>query len=415
VVDVLNIIEQLNQKGIPILFENENLNSLDDRQGTRLQILISAANAEDYSQTLSESIKWGRIRQIEQGKYPISRCYGYTKKDNKIIINQREADVVRFIFQTFLNGDTYRHIAKTLETRGIPSPCGNKVWHTSTVQDILENVRYKGDLHLQKTTISDIKFRKQVKNDKGKQYYITDHHQPIISKTQWNQAEKERLYRANLRGFGKSGKSAYTSKYPFSSMIYCLQCGSKFRRHGHKTTHGEVATWVCDNHKRSNKNCTQQAIFESRLEEAFVKVFNDIVQNKEQVIGTILSNIDTVLRERKECNTIAEIDALMSKKQAELMTLVQGISTMDTFQQSQQIMNDIAELKKQREESQLETRYKELNVYRIEELKKRINECEIFDKFNSAIFKQVIEKILIDGNKAIFVFNNLLKVEAIVR
>ena len=415
VVDILNIIEQLNQKGVPILFENENLNSLDDRQGTRLQILISAANAEDYSQALSESIKWGRIRQIEQGKYPISHCYGYNVKNKKITVNQREAEVVKFIYQTFLNGDTYRNIARTLEERGVPSPGGKAKWHASAIQDILENVRYKGDLHLQKTVISDIKFRKQIKNEKGKQYYIADHHVAIIPKAQWNQAEKERLYRANLRGFGKSGKAAYTSKYPLSGMIYCLQCGSKFRKHYNRTSKGKIATWVCDNHKRSKQNCTQTAIVESRIEEAFVKVFNDIVQNKEQVIETILNNIDTVLKERKEENTIAQIDAAILVRQNQLMTLVQGISTMDTLKQSQQIMDEIAELKKQKDEAKIEARFKEMDAYRIEELKKQINQYEIFDTFNSSVFKQVVEKVLIDVNKAIFVFNNSLKVEAIVK
>ena len=144
-------------------------------------------------------------------------------------------------------------------------------------------------------------------------------------------------------------------------------------------------------------------------------MFNDIVQNKEQVIETILNNIDTVLKERKEENTIAQIDAAILVRQNQLMTLVQGISTMDTLKQSQQIMDEIAELKKQKDEAKIEARFKEMDAYRIEELKKQINQYEIFDTFNSSVFKQVVEKVLIDVNKAIFVFNNSLKVEAIVK
>lgn len=415
VVDILNIIEQLNQKGIPILFENENLNSLDDKQGTRLQILISAANAEDYSHSLSESIKWGRIRQIEQGKYPLSKCYGYIVKDKKMTINPKEAEIVKFIYQSFLNGDSYRQIGRKLQERGVPSPTGKQVWHTTTVEDILKNVRYKGDLHLQKTTVSDIKFRKQIKNDKGKQYYISDHHKPIISKAQWSQVEKEILYRNNLRGFGESGRSTYSSKYPFSNMIYCTQCGSRFRRHSSETANGKMATWVCINHKHNKQNCSQKAILEARIEEAFVNVFNDLVKNKEQVIETILNNIHTVLKERKEEESLEHIDKEITKKQGQLMALVQGMGQMDTFKQSQEIMNEIESLKKRKEEVKLESRYREMNLYRIEELREKINTTEIFEKFNGGVFKQVVEKILIDGNRATFVFNNLLKIEAIVR
>ena len=78
-------------------------------------------------------------------------------------------------------------------------------------------------------------------------------------------------------------------------------------------------------------------------------------------------------------------------------------------------MDEIAELKKQKDEAKIEARFKEMDAYRIEELKKQINQYEIFDTFNSAVFKQVVEKVLIDVNKAIFVFNNSLKVEAIVK
>ncbi len=415
VVDILNVIEQLNQKGVPILFENENLNSLDDKQGTRLQILISAANAEDYSQSLSESVKWGRIRQIEQGNYPITRCYGYIVKNKKMTVNKKEAEVVKFIYQSFLNGDSYRQICRKLEERKIPSPFGKEKWQCSTVEDILANVRYKGDLHLQKFTSSDIKFRKRVPNTTGKQYYITDHHTPIITKAQWNQVEKERKYRANLRGFGDSGKSTYTSKYPFSNKICCLQCGSRFRRHRYTTAEGEVITWVCSNHKKSNKNCTQLPIIESKLENAFVEALNDIIDNKEQVLDVIVRNIHTIIKDRKQDNTIDLIDAEIKAKQENLMALIQGIGTSDTFQESQRIMNEIESLKAKRNEIEQSGLMADQNIYRIEELQEKINSMEVFDKFNGGVFKQLVDKVQIDGNKAIFVFNNLLRVEKIVK
>lgn len=204
VVDILTIIEKLTQKEIPVLFENENLNSLDDQQGTKMQILLSAANAEDYSQSLSESVRWGRIRQIEQGNYPFTQCYGYNIEvrketingreqvvEKKIKINERQAEVVRFIYKEFLNGYSYRQIAMMLEERQTPSPKGKEKWKGSTIQGILQNEKYKGDLHLQKQTYSDIKYRKRIPNTTGKQYYIEDHHKAIIPKSEWNRVAKE--------------------------------------------------------------------------------------------------------------------------------------------------------------------------------------------------------------------------------
>lgn len=416
VVDILNVIEQLTIKGIPVIFENENLNSLNDQQGTRMQILLSAANAEDYSQSLSESVKWGKIRQIERGNYNFAKCYGYNiDKDKKVTINKYEAEVVKLIYQTFLNGYSYRQIAQMLAERKIESPKGKPTWTSSTVQGILENEKYKGDLHLQKMTYTDLKFRKRVPNDKTKQYYITDHHMAIIPKNEWNRAEKERNYRNNMRGFGETGKSVYTSKYPFSNKIYCLQCGSKFRRYGYDTAEGHVYTWVCINHKHKGSNCTQLQIIEKNLENAFVETLNEIILDKDNVIETVINNIEEVLRERQANTTPAEYDDQIALKLRDLMALIQGISTMDTFQESQKIMTEIENLKAQKQDAEKLAQQREMTIYRTEELRQTIKQIGTFDKFNGEIFKQLVEKILIDGNKATFVFNNMMKITKIVK
>jgi len=428
VVDILTIIEQLTLKGVAVIFENEHLNSLDDQKTTKMQLMLCAANAEDYSQTLSESVKWGKIRQIEQGNYPFSKCYGYIIEIRKqtidgkervvektIKINEREAETVRLIFNQYLNGYSYRQIAIMLEERGIESPRGKEKWKASTVQGILQNEKYKGDLHLQKQTYSDIKFRKRIPNTEGKQYYIEDHHKAIISKSEWNRVAKEIEFRNNQRGYGETGRSVYTSKYPFSNKIYCLQCGSKFRRYNYETKQGKVATWVCINHKNKNSTCTQLQIIESRIESAFVETLNELITDKENVINTVLDNIESVIRKRKEETTPEQIDDQIAIKQRELMTLIQGINTMDTYNESQRIMNEIENLKAQKEDIIKTYKQRERDIHRTEDLRRLINERTIFDKFQPHIFKQLVDKILIDGDKAIFVFSNMMKVTKIVK
>ena len=157
-----------------------------------MRLLMSAAVAEDFSQNLSDSVKWGKIRRIEQEKYPCVKTYGYRIKDHNYEIYEPEAQIVRFIYKTYLAGQSYGQICKMLMDREVLSPGGVKLWKTSTVSYILENEKYKGDLHLQKQTYSDLKYRKRIKNTEGKQYYVENHHQPIISKTDWNRVQKER-------------------------------------------------------------------------------------------------------------------------------------------------------------------------------------------------------------------------------
>ena len=97
------------------------------------------------------------------------------------------------------------------------------------------------------------------------------------------------------------------------------------------------------------------------------------------------------------------------------MKLIQGIGTMDTFKESQAIMNEIEELKKHKDQVLKQSKQCDMNIYRIDELKEKLESIKVFDKFNGGVFRQVCEKVQIDGDKAIFVFNSILRIEKIVR
>ena len=111
----------------------------------------------------------------------------------------------------------------------------------------------------------------------------------------------------------------------------------------------------------------------------------------------------------------AEYDDQIALKQRELMALIQGISTMDTFQESQRIMTEIENIKAQKQDAEKLCKQREMAIYRTEELRQIIKNIGTFDKFNGEIFKQLVEKIIIDGNKATFVFNNMMKVTKVVK
>lgn len=102
-------------------------------------------------------------------------------------------------------------------------------------------------------------------------------------------------------------------------------------------------------------------------------------------------------------------------KQRDLMALIQGISTMDTFQESQKIMTEIENLKAQKQDAEKLCKQREMDIYRTEELRNVIKNIGTFEKFNGEIFKQLVEKILVEGNKATFVFNNMMKITKIVK
>lgn len=151
------------------------------------------------------------------------------------------------------------------------------------------------------------------------------------------------------------------------------------------------------------------------LENAFIEALNEIILDKDNVIDTVINNIEEVLKERKDIMTPAEFDNQIALKQRDLMALIQGISTMDTFQESQKIMTEIENLKAQKQDAEKLCKQREMDIYRTEELRNVIKNIGTFKKFNGEIFKQLVEKILIEGNKATFVFNNMMKVTKIVK
>lgn len=117
--DCLNYVRELKELGIGILFEKENINTLDARGEVLLTILSSLA--QDESRSISENSTWGIRRRFETGKHKMStkRFLGYdTDETGKLIVNSRQAKIVVRLFQEFLDGKTTDYIKRIFEREG---------------------------------------------------------------------------------------------------------------------------------------------------------------------------------------------------------------------------------------------------------------------------------------------------------
>ncbi|MEL7658581.1 MAG: recombinase family protein, partial [Bacillota bacterium] len=98
--DCLNFVRLLKELGIGVIFEKENIFTLDGKGEVLMSILASLA--QDESRSISENSTWGIRRRFEQGKLHINttKFLGYDKDDNgNLIINEEQAKVVRRIYQ----------------------------------------------------------------------------------------------------------------------------------------------------------------------------------------------------------------------------------------------------------------------------------------------------------------------------
>lgn len=141
-VDSIKFIRELKSLGIGVMFEKENIWSLDSKGEFLLTVMSSLAQEE--SRSISENVCWGHRKRMADGKYSVafSRFLGYDQgKNGEFVINEDEAVYVRRIFSLYIQGYSAFTIAAIAEEEGIPSPTGKENWHGCTVEHIISKLR----------------------------------------------------------------------------------------------------------------------------------------------------------------------------------------------------------------------------------------------------------------------------------
>ena len=157
-VDCLEYIRELKALGIGVIFEKENINTLTETSEAMITIMGYFAQAE--SESISKNVTWGVRQAFSEGKVTFTcDIYGYervfnpeTKKYDTLKIVEEQAKVIRTIFERYYAGESLTTICAYLNANQIPSPSKkNTNWYPSTLQTILRNEKYKGDVLTQKT------------------------------------------------------------------------------------------------------------------------------------------------------------------------------------------------------------------------------------------------------------------------
>ena len=294
-VDSLTTVRKLKEKGVEVYFEKENIYTLDSKG--ELFITIMSSLAQEESRSISENVTWGQRKRMADGKVtmPYGRFLGYRKgEDGLPEIVPEEAEVVRMIYKSFMEGMTPGMIVKMLMEQGVPAPGGGVKWYTHTIKSILTNEKYKGAALLQKKFTVDFLTKKQKVNEgEVPQYFIEDSHPPIIEPQEFELVQAEIARRKEI------GK-VYSSSNIFSTKLVCSCCGGFFgSKVWHSTSKYRRVIWQC-NHKFSkssgNEKCKTPHLYEDEIKKRFIEVCNRIASDKEdfliscQQIVEILSN-----------------------------------------------------------------------------------------------------------------------------
>ena len=213
-VDTLDAINKLHAIGVDVYFQNEGLNSLNGDNSFMISI-IEAIDQEENAQR-SENIRWGILKRANAGKGKIfqRKCFGYTHdQDGHLSIEKTEADIVLDIFAWYLSGHSILSIRKELQKREVKSPNGRSAWSKRTLETMLKNEKYVGDVSVMKTyTEKYPKGKRKVNQGEFDRFTLEQSHPAIIPKDVFEKVQAIQLERSNVVQ-GESGSTRKNTRY----------------------------------------------------------------------------------------------------------------------------------------------------------------------------------------------------------
>lgn len=405
-VDTLQYVRLLRDKGVGVIFEKENIDTLSMESEMILALLGTLAQNEVES--LSQNVKMGIRMKMKRGEMMgFNGCLGYDyhPEDKSISVNESEAETVRLIYDMYIQGFGAYTIARRLTELGKTNKKGEVKWTDSGIRGIIRNEKYKGDLLLEKTFTVDPISKRRIENfGEEEQYYVRGHHEPIISEKIWETAQEIRKSRnRNTEKKADGKREKYTRKYAFSSMCECGFCGTKLtRRILHSSSIYQKPVWYCRTAANKGKHlCPEcKSVDEKIIENAFLEMYGILAENFDDVLESVLSTVQSVIINSDDTERLKKAENALYKmehrrKKLTDMLLDDTISKEaydekyeDFTAKIQKLKSDLKTLKDNVKEQK--------NVgKRMEELRRALQNEEILDEFDRLVFESIVDKVIV--------------------
>ncbi|GGH67801.1 serine recombinase [Paenibacillus silvae] len=404
--DTLKYVRMLKEQNVAVFFEDENINTMT-MDGELLLVILSSV-AQQEVENISSNVKKGLKMKMKRGELVgFQSClgYDYDVQTKKISVNEKEAEIVRYIFERYIAGYGAHMIAKELTAAGHKTRAGRSIWQDGAILGIVKNEKYKGDLLQGKTfTVDPISKRRLENYGEEDQFYIRNHHEAIVSEEIFEKAQAI-LHRrgARLRGVEKGKRNKYSRQFAFSSKLECAFCGSNLsRRNWHSGTNHTKVIWQCVTAtKKGRKYCTHsKALFENVIEGAFLESYRRLCSNHTDVLDELMGNMETVLNNQnhiRQLNKVKNEIKLLEQKRCKLIDLCLD-EKIDRATYESRYGELEAQLNKLlAEQTQLEKGSRqEIDLEkRLEHLRKVLQKHEVLSAFDRNVFESIVEKVII--------------------
>ena len=393
-----------------------------------------------YVRDISKKIRSSLIERKKAGNFlGVTAPYGYQKDPNNkfhLIINEKEAEVVKRVFRLYLEGNGLTRIAQILTKDGIPVPGESRdigktrrtalysSWKQTTIRRILDNRVYLGELVQFKRRKINYKSKRRITVPEEERYICRGTHEAIIDEESFNAVQ-------NILKKNKSFKGT-KHDYLFKGLLFCSECGARlnvtYSNYALKRYREYRYTTICYSYSRLYSDiCTRHSNSIPELEEVLIKHIKEVCSR--YINENLQNELISMAKKQKQF----ELKQITNEKKLE--TLEQKISDIGLYIKNLYMdkvkgvvsENDyvslVADFTKDRDNliKEKEELIKIINnqkpqIDETAKIEKLAKEFLSLEKPTKQLLNELIEKITISENKEIniyFKFNELNEMKEI--
>lgn len=391
-----------------------------------------------YVRDISKKIRSSLIERKKAGNFlGVTAPYGYEKDSNNkfhLVINEKEAEIVKRVFRLYLEGNGLTRIAQILTKDGVPVPGESRnigktrktalysSWKQTTIRRILDNRVYLGELVQFKRRKINYKSKRRITVPEEERYICKGTHEAIIDEESFNAVQ-------NILKKNKSFKGT-KHDYLFKGLLFCSECGARlnvtYSNYALKK-YGEYRyTTICYSYSRLYSDiCTRHSNSIPELEEVLIKHIKEVCSR--YINENLQDELINMAKKQKQL----ELKQISNEKRLE--TLEQKISDIGLYIKNlymdkvKGVVNEndyislVADFTKDKDDLIKE---KEELIKIINNQKPQINENAKIERLakdflslerpTKQLLNELIEKITISENKEIniyFKFNKLNEIK----
>lgn len=403
--DSIRYTRELLRHGVGVFFQNDNINTFDKDAELRLTIMSSIA--QDEVRKLSERTRFGFKRAQENSVLlGQNNLFGYNKIDGRLEIVEREAAVVREVFERYVAGEMgLRAIANELDSRGIVGKQGKALTY-STLYGMIRNPKYKGFYAGRRYATRDYRDGRTYRLDADKWIVHEDEKVPaIVPEPLWEAANRLLTERGKTM---KQHAQASQNRYAYSGKLICAKHGTTFHRHVYKSKRrGEVECWNCKLYRLKGKQggCNSPTIYSSELDRVLSRVFERVVDEKSEAMQEYIQNLKDFAAQQdygaERERLMQQIDGLTAKKEKLLELTLDGALSHEEFKRRNEQYNEqLRELEQQYSKLQNAGQDLEARIKRVEALSKTIQQqWDEHCGFPGEMAKALVDSIVVDADE----------------